>query len=148
MGRARKNGIILIPNNPFAILKPTLPLTGQIVLFLFSYIRPSLLSSPYLYIYASYMCNLLSYIRASYMCNSLLLYIHTTHNPQFHIPSIISPIFSLISRWAIVFSLICAIHCSYTHTQHHISSSLLYLQHLYSLYPSLLYRTSIFSLLI
>ena len=77
MGRERKNGIILIPNNPFAI-KPTLPLTGQIVLFLFSYIRPSLLSSPYLYIYASYMCNLLSYIRASYMCNSLLLYTHST----------------------------------------------------------------------
>ena len=33
MGRERKNGIILIPNNPFAILKPTLPLMGQIVLF-------------------------------------------------------------------------------------------------------------------
>ena len=32
MGRERKNGIILIPNNPFAI-KPTLPLMGQIVLF-------------------------------------------------------------------------------------------------------------------
>ena len=85
MGRERKNGIILIPNNPFAI-KPTLPLTGQIVLFLFSYIRPSLLSSPYLYIYASYMCNSLllythstTYHHLSYIYNIYILYTHLSY---------------------------------------------------------------------